>query len=84
MTKNNLSEKISAHISALPAEKQAEVLDFVLFLEQQASGAHQMEARRQRLITALHQLHQAHVFADIEDPVTWQRELRKDRSLPLV
>ena len=22
------------------------------------------------------------IFADIEDPVTWQREIRKDRPLP--
>lgn len=31
---------------------------------------------------AIRNLQQLHAYEDIKDPVTWQREIRKDRSLP--
>ncbi len=31
---------------------------------------------------AIKNLQEIHAFADIKDPVTWQREIRKDRPLP--
>ena len=41
------------------------------------------EAERKAVLKdALTSLRKAGVFADIEDPVAWQREIRKDRPLP--
>jgi ribosomal protein L13 len=37
-----------------------------------------LEAR----MKALEELQKLNVYADIEDPVAWQREIRKDRPLP--
>ena len=36
----------------------------------------------ENMSAALEQLAQLAPFADIDDPVEWQRELRSDRSLP--
>ena len=35
-----------------------------------------------RMANALQRLATSNAFADIKDPVAWQRELRKDRPLP--
>jgi len=35
-----------------------------------------------RMAKALERLAATNAFADIKDPVAWQRELRKDRPLP--
>ena len=40
------------------------------------------EARGLHMAGALNQLAQINAFSDITDPVAWQREQRKDRSLP--
>jgi len=83
----SLPESISKHLSMLPPEKQAEVLDFVMFLEQRREGAGSgtigdVEARRRRVTAALDALRRSGGFAHIADPVAWQKEIRKDRPLP--
>ena len=40
------------------------------------------EERRRQIADALEKLAAMHAFADIDDPVEWQREIRKDRPLP--
>lgn len=40
------------------------------------------ELRRQRIVEILEKIAASNVFADIIDPVEWQRELRQDRPLP--
>lgn len=40
------------------------------------------EARGRHMTDALNQLAQINACSDITDPVAWQREQRKDRSLP--
>ena len=40
------------------------------------------EERRRQIADALERLAAMHAFADIDDPVEWQREIRKDRPLP--
>ncbi|TAF43121.1 MAG: hypothetical protein EAZ68_08725, partial [Oscillatoriales cyanobacterium] len=40
------------------------------------------ELRRQRIVEILEKIAESNVFADINDPVEWQRELRQDRPLP--
>ncbi|MEG3922935.1 hypothetical protein [Microcoleus sp. POL10_C6] len=40
------------------------------------------EFRRQRIVEILEKIAANNVFADISDPVEWQRDLRQDRLLP--
>lgn len=40
------------------------------------------ELRRQRIVEILEKIAASNAFADIIDPVEWQRELRQDRPLP--
>lgn len=37
---------------------------------------------RSKIQEIIRQLQETSVYEDIKDPVAWQRELRKDRSLP--
>jgi antitoxin component of MazEF toxin-antitoxin module len=43
-----------------------------------ASQPHDRNAVRQ----AIRNLQQVNAYSDIKDPVAWQREIRKDRTLP--
>ena len=84
----SIQETINQHLSTLPENLQAEILNFVLFLEHQrqlgniTEPALTEEQRRQKLGECLEQLAKHSPFADIEDPIAWQREIRKDRALP--
>lgn len=40
------------------------------------------EEKRQKLLDILARIHESNPFREIDDPVAWQREIRKDRSLP--
>lgn len=78
-------EEIQQQLSELPPEEQSEVLDFIAFLRQRLSrqprravSAH----RRQAIKGSLEELAALGVFADITDPVAWQRQIRQDRPLP--
>jgi hypothetical protein len=79
-----LMEQIEKQLDILPPEKQSEVLDFILFLQQRVrsepiSGE---EGRAQRIRAALNTLAELNTFAQISDPVAWQKEVRQDRKLP--
>lgn len=78
-----LSEQIQNQVQQLPPEKQAEVLDFATFLQQRISHlSSNAGQRKERLHNALVTLAELGTFADISDPVEWQKQLRKDRPLP--
>jgi len=80
-----LAEQIQYQLNELPTEKQVEVLDFIAFLRQRAQAARSAidEAKRkQRLKEAFETLAEMGTFADIKDPVEWQRQIRRDRPLP--
>lgn len=80
-----LLEQIEKQLSVLPPEKQIEALDFITFLHQRAQSARTATAedeRRKRLKKAFETLAEMGTFADITDPVEWQRQIRKDRPLP--
>jgi len=82
----NIIEKVQTYMSLLPEERQYDVLDFILFLTQRYGKNHdqisKLETRREILKKAFEQLASSGTFADIDDPVAWQREIRQDRSLP--
>ena len=80
-----LAEQIQQQLNTLPPEKQTEVLDFITSLKNQAQSAQAAFAeqeRKKRLKKAFETLAELGTFADITDPVEWQRQLRKDRPLP--
>jgi len=80
-----LLEQIEKQLRSLPPEKQVEVLDFITFLQQRVQATHSEtaeEERRQRLRKAFETLAELGTFAEITDPVEWQRQIRKDRPLP--
>jgi hypothetical protein len=81
----NITEQINQHMQSLPDQCQAEILDFVLLLEHkyQLNHKHTDSAQRAETIAAsLHQLAKRNTFAAIENPVTWQQDIRQDRPLP--
>jgi hypothetical protein len=71
-----LIEQIMEQVETLSPAQKAEVLDFINFL------LHKEEERKKRLKESLETLAEMETFADIEDPVEWQRQIRKDRPLP--
>lgn len=80
-----LLEEIQQRLNNLPLEKQSEVLDFVAFLQERLHSTRSASAEAQRgkrIKDALQTLAKLKTFADISDPVEWQRESRKDRPLP--
>ncbi len=80
-----LLEQIEKQLSILPPEKQSEVLDFIAFLQERARSvrsASAEEERKKRLKKAFETLAELGTFAEITDPVEWQRQIRKDRPLP--
>jgi hypothetical protein len=79
-----LIEQIKKQLKGLPPEKQSEVLDFVIFLHQRIQSAPPVaeEERGHRIRAAFQTLAELNAFADINDPVEWQRQIRQDRHLP--
>ena len=57
-------------------------LDVHVTVLQSSEAPMAAEERRRLMAEALEQLAAMNPFADIEDPVAWQREIRKDRPLP--
>jgi len=82
---NPILEQIQRYAAALPLSSQAELLNYAVYLEQKARQKMPIisnEARREALAEALAQAAALNPFADIADPVAWQREQRQDRALP--
>jgi hypothetical protein len=82
---NKILEQIQYRAAALPLASQAELLNYAVYLEltaRKARPAVSPKVRRERLAAALAQAVELNPFADITDPVAWEREERQDRSLP--
>jgi len=80
-----LLEEIQQRLGNLPLEKQSEVLDFVAFLQERAGIAQSASTkakRKKRLLSVFAALAATGTFAEIPNPVEWQRSIRKDRPLP--
>jgi hypothetical protein len=79
-----LMEQIQKRLLKLSPEKQREVLDFVAFLQLRPHKLPEptTETKRGRKIKELlNQLGSMKTFSEITDPVSWQRNMRKDRTL---
>lgn len=82
---NSILQQIQHHAAALPLSAQAELLNYAVYLEQKAretTPVTSSQERQDRLAAALAQAVALNPFAEIVDPVAWQREQREDRSLP--
>ena len=80
-----LMEQIQKRLLKLPLDKQREVLDFVSFLQLHLPKLPEptTEAKRGKKIKELLvQLGTMKAFSEITDPAAWQRNTRKDRTLP--
>jgi len=78
-----LDEIIQQHTKALSPAHQAEVFDFVLFLEQKQNNMQitdPQQQRKERLKKALDDAVALGVFAGV-DGVAWQNEQRQDRNI---
>ncbi|WP_333874862.1 DUF2281 domain-containing protein [Methylobacter sp.] len=78
-----LDEIIQQHTEKLSPQLQAEVYDFVLFLEQKQASAQlttDPQQRKDRLRKALDNAVALGVFAGV-DGVQWQDEQRQDRNI---
>ena len=78
-----LDEIIQQHTKALPQALQAEVFDFVLFLEQKQANKFLMTdqlVRKEQLKKTLDNAVELRVFDGI-DGVVWQNEQRQDRNI---
>ncbi|MEG5018758.1 MULTISPECIES: hypothetical protein [unclassified Microcoleus] len=64
----------------VPTQGNRPVRVYVTLQEERATLS--AEVRRQRIVEVLEKIAANNVFADISDPVEWQRDLRQDRPLP--
>ena len=82
---NLILQQIQKCAATLPLSAQAELLNYAIYLEQKAqekSPVIPTQTRRDRLAAALAQAVTLNPFAEITDPIAWQREQRQDRPLP--
>lgn len=73
-------------LETLPPQVQEEALDFVHFLqaklEKEKPKQQVKEPNGTKLARLMEEASKKNLFAHIEDPAAWQREIRKDRPLP--
>lgn len=78
-----LDEIIQQHTKTLSPQLQAEVFDFVLFLEQkqtQHTKTNNQQQRKERLKNTLDKAVALDIFTGV-DGVAWQNEQRQDRNI---
>jgi hypothetical protein len=64
----------------VPTQADRPVRVYVTLQEERSTLS--AEFRRQRIVEILEKIAANNVFAEISDPVEWQRDLRQDRPLP--
>ncbi len=82
---NTITQKILEKSTMLPTALQQEVLDFVSFLQykQKTYKQDNEQPNGKKIVNLMEQIaKRGTVFKSIQDPVAWQREIRKDRPLP--
>ena len=78
-TIENLVEKAG---SLSPAERLLLASRLIESVRQHDLSDSYQKSQREALKKSLEKLAKMKVFADIKDPVEWQRQIRKDRPLP--
>lgn len=80
------TQQIHEKIEILPEQMQEETLDFINFLQNKLKNnvlePKKTEPNGTRLADLMAEASAKELFSHIEDPAAWQREIRKDRSLP--
>jgi len=82
-----ITRQIIEELETLPPQMQEEALDFVRFLQAKLAKAapnpQVKEPNGKKVAEIMAEIAaRGTAFQDIKDPVAWQREIRKDRSLP--
>ena len=84
---NIITQQILEDSKTLPLVLQEEVLDFIHFLKQRKNKSKDNKQKEDepngaKMAKLMKEASEKNLFSDIKDPVTWQRKIRKDRSLP--
>jgi hypothetical protein len=83
---NAITRKIFEDVEKLPPDMQEETFNFVQFLKSKIIKSDCNLKRAEPNGIALAQLmkeaSKKNLFSHIENPAEWQREIRKERSLP--
>lgn len=81
-----ITQQIIEDIRSLPPEMQEETLNFVQFLKSKLPNGklkvEESEPNGTKLAQLMEEASGKNLFSHIKNPATWQREIRKDRSLP--
>ncbi|MCF6284161.1 MAG: DUF2281 domain-containing protein [Candidatus Hydrogenedentes bacterium] len=83
-----LTEQILKDLETLPPEMQAETQDFVRFLKSklahgQSENPETEELNGKKISCLMERMAaRSHGFSNVDDPMEWQGEIRKDRLLP--
>jgi hypothetical protein len=83
---NTITQQILEDLEHLPPPMQEEALDFIRFLKAKWAKMESVRPMKEpngiKLAQLMEEMSKKNLFSDITDPPTWQREIRKDRSLP--
>ncbi|MEG4485955.1 hypothetical protein [Microcoleus sp. D2_18a_B4] len=75
-----LKGNILEWVNQVPTQGDRPVRVYVTLQEDRSTLS--AEFSRQRIVEVLEKIAANNVFAEISDPVEWQRDLRQDRPLP--
>ena len=75
-----LKGKLLEWTNDAPQQSDRPLKVYVTLLEEKSSIS--ADIRRQKIVEILEKLAASQTFAEITDPVAWQREMRQDRPLP--
>jgi predicted class III extradiol MEMO1 family dioxygenase len=85
---STITQQIIQDVEKLPEALQSEILDFVHFLKHKENKKtehnkikHVDKLSGEAMADVLDEASKHNLFSNIEDPVEWQREIRKDRPL---
>lgn len=84
---NIITQQFIENFENLPPQMQEEALDFVRYLNVKLAKTELVplakEPNGKRIAEIMAEIAaRGEAFHDITDPITWQREVRKDRPLP--
>ena len=79
-------EQILEKVEQLPPRMQAEALDFIHFLSNKLTkipaSAIEQESNGTKVVRVMAEIaERGNAFQEVTDPVAWQKDIRKDRSL---